>query len=175
MKVAAAGFNFSLLRFATAVLLTLTQLIAISPTVDANEWRKEMLNIANKYRAERNIAPLKLCRELNNAAQKYANYMATENFFSHRGKDGSSFDERITKAGYLWRKSATGGYVGENIAAGNKSVTSVMKSWKNSSAHYKNLINGNFTDVGFGLATTTRKEYPTYWVQNFGSGGRCSP
>jgi uncharacterized protein YkwD len=141
---------------------------------EAKDWRTEMLTLINLQRAQKGIAPLKLCGALNKAAQDYAEYMARQNFISHKGKDGSTVDLRITRAGYEWRKGLNGGYIGENIAAGQPSVTAVMKSWISSSEHFKNLMNRNFVDVGFGRAFAKNADYPTYWVQNFGKGGLCT-
>ena len=99
--------------------------------------------------------------------------MAQQDFLSHTGKDGSSFGERIQSAGYDWTNSRSGSSVAENIAAGQNSVVEVMKGWKNSTSHYKNMTNTKFTHVGFGMSVNQKSKYKKYWVQNFGFGASC--
>jgi uncharacterized protein YkwD len=76
------------------------------------------------------------------AALRHAKDMQTNNFFNHKGSDGSQVDKRVTDAGYNW---AT---VGENIAKGYNSLSSVMAGWKGSATHCKNLMSADYTEVG---------------------------
>ena len=132
-----------------------------------------MLESLNSMRAQKSLKPLEMCKPLTRAAQKYARTMAQQDFLSHTGKDGSSFGERIQSAGYDWTNSKSGSSVAENIAAGQNSVVEVMKGWKNSTSHYKNMTNTKFTHVGFGMSVNQKSKYKKYWVQNFGSGASC--
>ena len=63
--------------------------------------------------------------------------------------------------------------VAENIAGGQYSVPVVMKAWRNSSGHFKNMVEPRFTHVGFGMATNPNSKFKKYWVQNFGFGAEC--
>lgn len=139
----------------------------------AASWQDQMLQSLNSMRAQKSLKPLEMCKPLTRAAQKYARTMAQQDFLSHTGKDGSSFGERIQSAGYDWTNSKSGSSVAENIAAGQNSVVEVMKGWRNSKGHYKNMIGQNFTHVGFGMSINARSTYKKYWVQNFGSGASC--
>ena len=65
------------------------------------------------------------------------------------------------------------GLAAENIAAGQGSVQQVMKDWRNSTGHYKNMTGSKFVHVGFGMAGSAKSAYKKYWVQNFGYGARC--
>ena len=141
----------------------------------ADTWQEQMLQSLNSLRAQKSLAPLKLCAPLTRAAQSYAVTMANKDFFSHTGKDGSTMDERIQKAGYRWKNSKVASAVAENIAAGQISVREVMVSWRNSKGHYKNMMNPQLAHVGFGRSTNSKSTYGTYWVQNFGAGASCSP
>jgi uncharacterized protein YkwD len=143
-----------------------------SPTV-ADSWREQMLSSLNTMRADKGLKPLKLCSTLNKSAQDYAREMALQDFYAHEGKDGSTPGERIQRAGYRWRSSNTEAGIAENIAAGQGSVQKVMKDWKNSTGHFKNMTGSKFLHVGFGMATSTKSTYKKYWVQNFGYGARC--
>ena len=147
-------------------------LSSVSTSV-AVSWQDQMLQSLNSMRAQKSLKPLEMCKPLTRAAQKYARTMAQQDFLSHTGKDGSSFGERIQSAGYDWKNSTTGSSVAENIAAGQNSVVEVMKGWKNSTSHYKNMTNTKFTHVGFGMSLNQKSKYKKYWVQNFGAGASC--
>ena len=161
-------------------LITLTLIACISVAMamaaetQSSTWREQMLLSINELRKEVGVKPLKLCENLNSSAQSYSDAMKSGNFFSHTGKDGSSVKDRITKAGYRWSDKRISFAVGENIAAGQNSVTEVMNSWRNSSGHYKNIVNPAFTDVGMGRTFSKNSKYRSFWVQNFGKGGDCN-
>jgi len=112
------------------------------------------------YRAQ---PPLRWNAKLDAAAQGHAADMASKNYFSHTSKDGSSVADRVSRRGYDWRA------VGENIAAGQRSAEDVMDSWLRSAGHCRNIMSPSYTELGVGYATTSRRTYPTYWVQNFGA------
>jgi uncharacterized protein YkwD len=126
-----------------------------------------MLAAVNQLRASVGSSPLTLCEPISRAAQFYAALMADSNYYGHVGPDGSQAWDRMSAQGYAWRGA------GENIAGGYDSVNAVMAGWEKSPGHYKNLVNPDFTHVGFGSATAPSSRYGTYWVQNFGYGGRC--
>ena len=153
-------------------LALLLSWVSNSPTV-AVSWQEQMLSSLNTMRADKGLKPLKLCSTLNKSAQDYAREMATQNFYAHEGKDGSTPGERIQIAGYRWQSSNTSAGIAENIAAGQGSVQQVMKDWRNSTGHYKNMTGSKFVHVGFGMAGSAKSTYKKYWVQNFGYGARC--
>ena len=160
-----------LLLSALAIVLNLAP---VSPA-SAETWQEQMLQSLNSLRAQKSLPALIMCAPLARSAQNYAVTMANINFFSHTGKDGSTMDQRIQKAGYRWKDSKVATAVAENIAAGQISVKEVMASWRKSKGHYKNMMNPQFEHVGFGKATNSKSDYKTYWVQNFGTGASCSP
>ena len=171
------GFRYRpAMRLMRAILIGCLSLIllcgSLSPAFSAT-WQDQMLTSLNSIRAEKGLKPLKMCAPLTTAAQKYARVMATQNFFAHEGKDGSTAGERIQSAGYNWRNANNATGIAENIAAGQASVTAVMMDWKKSTGHYKNMTNSKFTHVGFGMAENQKSTYKKYWVQNFGYGAKC--
>jgi len=144
----------------------------ITPTM-AVSWQEQMLSSLNTMRADKGLKPLKLCNTLNKSAQGYAREMATQDFYAHEGKDGSTPGERIQSAGYKWQSSNTASGIAENIAAGQGSIKEVLKDWKNSTGHFKNMTGSKFTHVGFGMAENQKSAFKKYWVQNFGFGAKC--
>ena len=158
--------------FTSILLFSLISPFSINKA-SGSSWQDRMLISLNLVRAEKSLPPLQMCRPLVGAAQKYAQAMANQNFYSHTGRDGSTPGSRIQKAGYNWMKAQSGASVAENIAAGQNSVNEVMKAWTESKPHYKNMTSDQFTHAGFGMATNPKSKYKKYWVQNFGSGATC--
>ncbi|MDH3237822.1 MAG: CAP domain-containing protein [Deltaproteobacteria bacterium] len=76
------------------------------------------------------------------AAYLHSEDMATNNFFSHTGSDGSTPGERITREGYDWWR------YGENIAVGYPTVSAVMQAWLDSEGHCRNIMNSAFAEIG---------------------------
>jgi hypothetical protein len=124
-------------------------------------WQGSMLWAVNKERANRGIAPLAMCPALNRAAQGYAEKLRAYGAFGH-SVDGSTPESRMAAAGYRWTRA------GENIAAGQPDVYSVMIAWVYSPEHYKNIVDPGFQHVGFG--SVPRSGGGSFWVQNFGAG-----
>lgn len=99
------------------------------------------------------------------AAMEHSRDQAKMQRMSHEGSDGSSMKERINKVGLQWR------IIGENVAAGYKSVDSVMEGWMKSEGHRENILNRsfryisatNYSYVGLG-------EVDFYWTQMFAGG-----
>src|ERR1700753_3162994 len=95
----------------TAALATLPVALA-GPTADAApDPSAKVLSLTNAQRAQHGCRPLARNATIDRAAQGYAVTMSRTDTFSHDGPDGSTFDERIRRAGY-----ARPG--GENIAQG---------------------------------------------------------
>ena len=109
-------------------------------------------------------APLTWNAALAQAAQGHATDMAAQNYFSHTSKDGRTFSQRITNAGYTPYRT-----IGENIAAGQGTPQQVVDGWLKSEGHCRNIMNPNFKELGVGYAYTTTSTYKHYWVQDFGA------
>lgn len=137
-------------------------------------FQSELLELVNRYRAagascgsEGSFAPAAALRwqaSLAQAALKHSDDMQSGNFFSHTGSDGSDAGRRLTAAGYSWRAW------GENIAAGQPSVASVVSGWMASPGHCANLMNPGFNDLGVACVKgSTSNTYRTYWTMTLGS------
>ena len=128
-----------------------------------NDFFSELLNLTNEARRKEGLKPLRSSYLLGQSAQKYAEDLATQNFFSHQGKDGSTPSTRMAATGYDFAAA------GENIAAGQRTARTVFQGWMNSDGHRKNILAADYTEVGFGLFDATgSSDYGQYWVQNFG-------
>ncbi|MDP3655044.1 MAG: CAP domain-containing protein [Rhodoferax sp.] len=58
--------------------------------------------------------------------------------------------------------------VGENIAAGQTSVQSVMSTWINSPGHCQNLMNPTYRDMGVACVRNDAASYRLYWTMDLG-------
>lgn len=96
------------------------------------------------------------------AAAKHSADMATRNYFSHTTPEGVTFSQRLSNEGYLWRAA------GENIAAGQPSVATVMQTWLASDGHCQNIMNPVFTEVAVACVEKSPSTYGTYWTMNLG-------
>lgn len=96
------------------------------------------------------------------AARGHATDMATNNYFSHTGRDGRFPDQRVLAAGYSYTR------MGENIAAGQTSVESAMAGWIGSASHCRNMMTPDFKDIAVACMRNDTSEYRIYWVMEMG-------
>lgn len=134
----------------------------------AMEWRMEMLRLINAERKKAGVGPLCLNAKLNASAQAHTADQARRRDMSHTGGDGSSVGQRTSRSGYRWTS------VGENVAAGYRTIAQVMNGWMTSPGHRSNLLSRGYKHVGLGRVAAGGSPY---WTQVFGSGSRetCVP
>jgi len=117
-----------------------------------NEVRATGCNCGNDYYPPVNAVVWN--EQLEEAAQKHSTDMKKHKDLNHEGSDGSSAGDRINATGYSWNT------YGENIAVGYPTEEKVIQGWLQSIGHCKNIMNGNFTQMG--VATSG-----AYWTQVF--------
>jgi uncharacterized protein YkwD len=79
---------------------------------------------------------------------------------SHEGSDGSTNEQRVRRAGYKFLRTA------ENVAAGHKSISQVVKHWMTSERHSANIL-GDFNEIGG--ARVVGDDGIAYWCVVFGT------
>ncbi|WP_439589885.1 CAP domain-containing protein [Hydrogenophaga sp.] len=104
------------------------------------------------------VAPLAWNNRLFSAAARHSGDMATNNYFSHTGLNGSTPAQRIAAEGYAWS------WAGENIAAGQQTITSVMNGWLASPGHCANIMRAEYRDVGVSCVQQSGSTYGKYWT-----------
>lgn len=112
----------------------------------------------NQQRAARGLAPLSLSPQLTQSAEGHSADQARRGTMSHTGSNGSNVYQRVTATGYFpnaW---------GENVAAGQPDVSSVMGAWMASASHRANILSGNFTEIG--VAGVTSANGTIYWTMD---------
>ena len=129
-----------------------------------DKQERAFLDLINAYRRKNGAGKLTLQNQLGQAADHHSEDMASKNYFSHKLSNGDSPEENIERFGYTNWSS-----IGENIAAGQETAKAVMKAWKSSREHDRNMRNKNFTEIGIGRAYDRRSKYGWYWTTTFGS------
>lgn len=92
------------------------------------------------------------------AAARHSLDMASRNYFGHQSPDGTQASQRVSAEGYGWSA------VGENIAAGNTSVSAVMASWLGSEGHCRNIMQPVVRDMGVACVRREGTSWGTYWT-----------
>ena len=128
----------------------------VKETLKAIEAAREEAN-ADEEDDVSNRSDLVLDSELTTAACIRALELAYSDSFSHERPDGRNCFSVLNDLGIGSMARA------ENISE-SYSAKSTAEAWKNSSSHYKNMINPRFTKVGIGVANYNGSNY---WVQIF--------
>ncbi|WP_443068675.1 CAP domain-containing protein [Streptomyces sp. NBC_01361] len=131
---------------------------APATTAPASGDTARVLTLVNNERSKAGCSPLTMNAKLTKAAQDHSKDMASHRNMSHTGSDGSSPDDRITRAGYSWSS------YGENVAYGYSTPEKVMAGWMSSPGHKRNILDCSFKEIGIGLA-----QPGSYWTQDFGT------
>jgi len=119
-----------------------------------------VLVLVNAERAKAGCRALTVDSRLAAAARKHSADMVARDYFSHTTPNGVTFSQRIDAEGYQWSR------VGENIAAGQRNATEVMKAWMKSPGHRANILNCGYRNIGIGVVQNGRSPV---WTQDFGT------
>jgi uncharacterized protein YkwD len=122
--------------------------------LDADKARE----LINAYRREKGLKPVKLNAALTEAAKAHSRDLAKWDRISHYGSDGSNPWDRVKRAGYNAKVAA------ENVGTGQASMDEVLKGWKASPGHNKNLLLADIEHMGIALVTDPKTEFKTFWT-----------
>jgi uncharacterized protein YkwD len=120
-------------------------------------------DLINQYRAEHGLKPLKLNPALTDAAKAHSRDLAKWDRISHYGSDGSNPWDRVKRTGYKPRLAA------ENVGTGQISFNEVLKGWKESPGHNKNLLLADAREMGLALVQDPKTEFKSFWTLVIGS------
>lgn len=124
--------------------------------IEINKIRKEFTDSVlipdNKNYVLKDLVPN---QKLNTSAQAYAEYMQKNNYFSHEGKDWSTFESRIKKTWYPFH------FLWENLYRNATSIQDFILWRESSQDHYNVLKNKYYLHVWIGY-------YKWYIVGHFG-------
>lgn len=113
----------------------------------------DVYHLVNQERKAAGLSPLMSNEQIQHEAMIRAAELAL--YYSHTRPKGTRGLDIISN-----KKKA----YGENIAAGQETPDQVMNQWMNSDGHRKNILNGDYTQIGVGCFYC-EGEY--FWVQLF--------
>src|SRR5262249_12738306 len=111
--------------------------------VDSEALVETIIKAVNAEREKAGLPPGAYRDTLSGIADSYATRLISADFFAHVDPyTGTTVAKRAAKNGYAYYK------VGENLAAGQKTVASAMADWMASSTHRANILDPDFTEIG---------------------------
>ena len=120
-------------------------------------------DVINGYRQANGLKPLRLNAALTEAAKAHSRDLAKWDRISHYGSDGSNPWDRVKRTGYNAKVAA------ENVGTGQSSIDEVLKGWKESPGHNKNLLLGDVEHMGIALVQDPKTEFKTFWTLVIGA------
>jgi uncharacterized protein YkwD len=154
--------NTSFLK-ALPLLATLALLVPVAPASAADCPGRELqptadnlaqvsqatLCLLNAQRSAAGLRPVVEESSLTRLSVAYSQDMVARHYFEHVTPGGQTLSERLDKIGYDWIMN------GENIAWGQRQLgtpDSIVDAWMNSPPHRHNILNGDFREIGLGIA-----------------------
>lgn len=116
------------------------------------------LDLVNEARADADLPPLTMRRELTDAARLHSLDMAVNGFFGHVGPDGRGPGDRIAALD----RTALADFTAENVATvsriggigANFAVRRLHRNLMDSPGHRENILHDKATHVAFGVVRT---------------------
>jgi uncharacterized protein YkwD len=127
----------------------------LRPTAaNAAQVKAATLCLLNDERASRGLAALSTQPDLESAAQTYSQAMVAQRFFGHVSPGGQTLTGRLAD----YTAAALSYTTGENLAWGEGALatpSAIVRSWMASPGHRDNILNGDFSEIGVGIAGGT--------------------
>ena len=120
-------------------------------------------DFVNQYRRDKGLKTLKLNAELTAAAKSHSRDLAKWDRISHYGSDGSNPWDRVKRTGFKARLAA------ENVGTGQVNFEEVLRGWKESPGHNKNLLLADATHMGIALVQDPKTEFKSFWTLVIGA------
>jgi len=117
--------------------------------VQAEITQAKLVGETNSERVKLGVASLTVNRELTVAAEAKARDMIAKDYWSHNAPDGTKPWYFLEMAGYKYEEA------GENLARGFNSAEGIVAAWMDSPSHRANLLDEDYSEVGFGVVNGT--------------------
>jgi len=117
-----------------------------------------LLEQTNKVRAQNGEQPLVLNDKLGQAAYLKVTDMFSDQYWAHDAPDGTAPWKWFGDVGYNYDSA------GENLAKNFSTTSATMEAWMNSSSHRDNILNPNYSEVGFAIMDGTLSGKPASLV-----------
>lgn len=129
--------------FAIAILWLGLQSTNLSNQVVEELPNPPMIELINEERTKVGEKPLQLVKRLNTTAEDKACDMRDRHYFNHIDPDGKMSWHLLIEVGIDYDQA------GENIAENFYNSTEVMTAWMKSPQHKANILDADFTEVGY--------------------------
>ncbi|MDA0178761.1 CAP domain-containing protein [Solirubrobacter phytolaccae] len=132
--------------------------VALTAT-NADAIRGGVLCLTNAERRLHDLTPLRENPKLRKAALGHSSDMVRRSYFSHTAPSGTTFVDRIVRAGYTERND--GWSLGENLAWGTGDLGTargVHEAWMRSSGHRANILKAAYRELGIGIQPGVPKD-----------------
>lgn len=114
---------------------------------EANVSVEALLSETNRARKSNNLEEVSLNSKLNQAAYLKVHDMFDKQYWGHNAPDGTEPWHWFMEAGYGYTKA------GENLAKNFYTAEAVNAAWMDSTEHRKNILEPDYTEVGFAVAS----------------------
>ena len=123
----------------------------------SDDIHKAIFDNLNTFRQANGLPPLIYSETLETAADAHVRDLYERGYFAHINPDGQTPGQRAVAAGFCHE------YVGENIAAGQKSADAAQTAWENSPSHHDNMLDPKYKYGGVGFYQDPKGRM--YWGQ----------
>lgn len=117
-----------------------------------------LLEETNAERERHGVPTLRVSDKLSQAAYLKASDMFHKQYWDHVSPDGTTPWEWLANVDYNYK------YAGENLAKNFTTAATVTSAWMSSPGHKDNLLNKNYTEVGFAVVAGKLHDKPTTLV-----------
>jgi uncharacterized protein YkwD len=135
-----------------------TALATVPGTVDSGEAAA----LISRYRASKGLGPVTVDPTLTAIAAEHARRMAAASTMTHQLPGEPAFQRRLTDAGFIPQTA------GENVAAGQKDLATVLEAWRKSPGHNANLLLPGATKIGIAVSVAPGSKYKEFWSLEIG-------
>ena len=152
--------------FLAVIVIELGFLVQVFIVFDKTKFLAAVLpgvltSLTNDARAENNLPALTENFLLDEAARLKAEDMSARGYFAHTSPEGRTPWYWLEQVGYRYT------YAGENLAVNFFESGDVSRAWMNSPSHRANIMKGDFTEIGIGVARGTYQGRSTIFVAQF--------
>lgn len=125
---------------------------------------KRLVRAVNRYREMMGLRRLLAEARLRKAARSHSEEMQRRGYFSHFSplEENRTVSDRVRNTGFQID------VVGENIAEGDHSPAEVVREWRRSPPHHRNMVRGDYRFIGAGV-------YEIKWTVVMGNPSRQVP
>lgn len=123
---------------------------------------RQVFNAINQVRKEHDLKPLRWNTGAAQAARTHSANMAARGFFSHDDPEAGGLTERLNTAHIPWMACAENIFMQKGY---RDPVQIAVKSWMDSPGHRANILDGEYTYAGLGIARGANGKL--YYTQDF--------